>query len=80
MQQSEYVGVVASNGKSRSHLTPLDQEARAYLPTAEAAPHLGRAPQTLRKWACHELGPLRPRRVNGRLAWAVADIRRVMGV
>jgi hypothetical protein len=28
----------------------------------------------LRKWACYEDGPLHPVRVNGRLAWPVADI------
>ena len=64
----------------RDDLIPIDKEPRAHLPTAEAAAHMNRAPQTMRKWACHESGPLRPHRVNGRLAWAVADIRRVMGV
>ncbi|MFO1199035.1 MAG: DNA-binding protein [Burkholderiaceae bacterium] len=60
--------------------TPLDQEARAALPTAEAAYHLNRAPQTLRIWASAENGPLRPLKVNGRLAWPVADIRKLVGV
>ena len=58
----------------------LERETRAALPTPEAAFHLNRAQQTLRIWACHENGPLRPIRVNGRLAWAVADIRRILGV
>ena len=66
--------------KTDLKLKPLDQEARAHLPTEEAAQHLNRESQTLRKWACRESGPLRPNRINGRLAWAVADIRRVMGV
>ena len=61
-------------------LTPLEQETRAALPTREAAKHLGRAQQTLRLWACLENGPIRPRRVNGRLAWPVADIRKLLGV
>lgn len=61
-----------------SHV-PLDQEARAALPTAEAAYHLNRAEQTLRIWACRENGPLRPVRINGRLAWPVKDIRRLVG-
>ena len=47
---------------------PLDQETRSALPTAEAAFHLNRAEQTLRLWACLENGPLRPIRINGRLA------------
>lgn len=59
---------------------PLAQEARTALPTPEAAYHLNRAPQTLRLWACLENGPLRPIRINGRLAWKVEDLRRVLGV
>jgi hypothetical protein len=40
-----------------------------------------RRPQTLRGWACLETFPdgLRPIRVNGRLAWPVAGIRRALG-
>lgn len=59
---------------------PLDLETRAAVDTATAAFHLNRQPQTLRGWACHEDGPLRPVRVHGRLAWKVADLRRLMGV
>ncbi|MBV8060532.1 MAG: DNA-binding protein [Alphaproteobacteria bacterium] len=44
------------------------------LPTNEAAAVINRAPQTLRKWACLENGPIRPIRINGRLAWRVADL------
>jgi hypothetical protein len=57
---------------------PLGLETRAAVETACAAFHLSRRPQTLRGWACREDGPLRPIRVNGRLAWAVADIKRVL--
>lgn len=60
--------------------TALDQETRAALPTAEAAFHLSRAQQTLRLWAMREDGPLRPMRVNGRLAWPTSELRRVLGV
>lgn len=58
----------------------LEHETRAGLPTSEAAFHLNRAQQTLRLWAMREDGPLRPVRVNGRLSWRVADLRRVLGV
>lgn len=58
----------------------LDRETRAAIDTATAAHHLNRQPQTLRGWACHEVGPLRPIRVNGRLAWPVAELRRLLGV
>jgi len=54
-------------------------QVRSHVDTNKAAVLLGRAPQTLRKWACYEDGPLRPLRVNGRLAWAVADILRLLG-
>ena len=47
---------------------------RDTLPTNEAAAAINRAPQTLRKWACLESGPIRPIRINGRLAWRVADL------
>lgn len=50
----------------------------AVLVTRDAAAALGRSPQTLRKWACLECGPLRPIHINGRLAWKVADLLRVV--
>ena len=58
----------------------LERETRAALPTPEAAFHLSRAQQTLRLWAMREDGPLRPMRINGRLAWPVSELRRVLGV
>jgi hypothetical protein len=48
------------------------------LPTDSAAAALNRKPQTLRKWACLENGPIRPVRINGRLAWRVSDIRALL--
>lgn len=65
--------------KNTVQLTPLNQETRTALPTSEAARHLNRAQQTLRLWACYESGPIRPIRVNGRLAWPTAEIRRLLG-
>ncbi len=62
------------------HTIPLDRETRANLPTPEAAFHLNRAQQTLRIWAMRENGPLRPIRVNGRLGWPVAELRRLLQV
>ena len=46
----------------------------AVLATRDAAAALGKAPQTLRKWAALECGPVRPIRINGRLAWKVSDL------
>ena len=59
-------------------LIALEREQRSALPTAEAAAHLNRAPQTLRIWAMRESGPIQPVRINGRLAWSVNDIKRVL--
>ena len=62
-------------------ITPLAQEARATLPTAEAARHLHRTVQTLYQWSCgNRKGPIQPLRINGQLAWPVADIKRLLGV
>ena len=58
----------------------LALETRTALPTCEAAYHLNRAQQTMRLWAMREDGPLRPIRINGRLAWKTDDLRRVLGV
>lgn len=48
------------------------------LPTDEAAAVINRRPQTLRKWACLECGPIRPVRINGRLAWKVSDLQSLL--
>lgn len=59
---------------------PLESVTRPAVDTAAAAYYLNRRPQTLRMWACLENGPLRPIRINGRLAWPVSELRRVLGV
>ena len=58
--------------------TPLEQVTRPTVPTDQAAYYLNRQPQTLRAWACLENGALRPVRISGRLAWPVADIKRLL--
>lgn len=57
---------------------PLELETRPVIPTDAAAYHLNRKPQTLRVWACEENGPIRPIRINGRLAWPVSVIRALL--
>ena len=61
---------------------PLEQVNRPAVPTEQASYYLNRRPQTLRGWASAETFPdgLRPVRVNGRLAWPVDGIRRLLGV
>lgn len=64
--------------RDEAQLIPLGRETRTAIPTREAAPHLGRACQTLRIWAMNDSGPIRPVRVNGRLLWPVEGIRRLL--
>lgn len=57
---------------------PIESLTRSAVTTEEATFYLSRRPQTLRAWSCLENGPLRPIRVNSRLAWKVADIRALL--
>ena len=70
----------AEASQTAPQFTPLHLEPRAAVETACAAFHLTRQQQTLRGWACREDGPLRPLRINGRLAWKTADLRKLLGV
>lgn len=62
---------------THSESNPHDQVG-SIVPTSVAAKALNRQPQTLRKWACLECGPIRPIRINGRLAWRIADIEALL--
>lgn len=64
--------------KTLNQLPPLEQITRPMLPTEEAAYYLNRRPQTLRCWAMREDGLIRPIRINGRLAWPVAEIKALL--
>lgn len=70
----------ARAGAVAASFPPLETETRTAVPTDCAAHHLSRQPQTLRGWACRDDGPLRPMRLNGRLAWKTGDLRRLLGV
>lgn len=59
---------------------PLQEVTRPVLDTAAAAHYLNRRPQTMRGWACHEDGPIKPIRINGRLAWRTSDVKAVLGL
>ncbi len=61
---------------------PLELVTRPTVDTNAAAYYLNRRPQTLRGWAAMETWPegLRPVRINGRLGWPVAGIRRALGL
>lgn len=60
---------------------PLESVTRPTVDTAAAAYYLNRRPQTLRTWAMNSgTGPVPCIRINGRLAWPVSELRRVLGV
>ncbi len=61
-------------------LPPLEQITKPTLTTEEAAYYTNRKPQTLRAWACLENGPIRPIRINGRLAWPTNGVKKISGV
>lgn len=65
---------------AENQFPPLELVSLPTVPTEQAAHYLMRRPQTLREWSCLENGPLRPLRVNGRLAWRVSDIKAVLGM
>jgi hypothetical protein len=56
----------------------LELVTRPTVATDAAAYYLNRKPQTLRAWACLENGPIRPIRINGRLAWRVSDLKALL--
>ena len=66
--------------KAPQQFPTLESVTRPTVDTSAAAYYFNRRPQTLRAWACLENGPLRPVRINGRLAWPVAELRRVLGM
>lgn len=62
-------------------LLPLDQETRPTVGTTAAAHYLNLLPRTLHHWAMESYkSPIKPIRVNGRLHWPVAELRRLLGV
>ncbi len=50
------------------------------LTTEKASTYINRKPQTLRKWACLDNAPngIRPIKINGRLAWKVSDLQKLL--
>lgn len=65
---------------SQSVSAPLTllTDTRATVDTATAAQYLNRQTRTLHQWHCYGRGPISPVAVGGRLAWPLADIRRLM--
>jgi hypothetical protein len=78
--QSSPAVLMAALGNPSPNVPPLTHVQVPTVSTEHAAIYLNRQPQTLRKWATYGSGPLQPRRIGGRLAWSVADLRRLLGV
>ena len=72
--------VLAMQNATAEQFPPLEQISRPTVPTGQAGYYLDRAQQTMRLWAMRGDGPLRPLRINGRLAWKVSDLKRLLGV
>ena len=70
----------ASASHNQQLFPPLESVTSPTVPTDAAAFYLNRRPQTLRSWTCLGNGPIHPRRINGRLAWSVKEIKKVLGV
>lgn len=68
------------NLENDQYFPPLEHITRTAITTNEAAFYLNRKPQTLRSWACLENGPIRPFRINGRLAWPVREIKLILRI
>lgn len=58
---------------------PIEAQMNSHVGTDCASFYLARRPQTLRIWASAENGPIRPIRINKRLAWSVAEIKQLLG-
>ena len=80
MQANEHSADTRRAASEPQQFPALELVNRPTVPTEQAAYYLNRKPQTCRAWACLENGPIRPIRINGRLAWPVAGIKAVLGV
>lgn len=79
MEVSTKSASIRSAATELQKLPPLTQVNRPTVSTAEAAHYLNRRPQTLREWAMTGK-VIKPTRCNGRLAWPVSEIKRLLGV
>jgi hypothetical protein len=80
MQTEANSDTITQPSKVAKQFPPLELVTRPTVDTAAAAHYLNRSQQTMRIWACKSgNGPITPRRVGGRLAWPVAEIKGLLG-
>jgi hypothetical protein len=65
---------------SRQDYEPLERVTKPNVSTTKAAYYLDRKPDTLQRWAKNGNGPIKPLRINNRLAWPVDQLKRLLGV
>lgn len=81
MQTATHHSAEARSADYDNKFPPLELVNKPTVPTEQAAYYVSRRPQTLRSWAMKDgTGPIRPLRINSRLAWPVADLKRILGV
>ncbi len=81
MKKTSAIGDGAqSAAQAPRQFPPLETIVRPTVPTEWAAHYLNFQSQTLRLWASRGTGPIRPIRINRRLAWPVSELKRVLGV
>lgn len=80
MQANTHHSAAVRRSAHDSQFAPLAQVNKPTVTTEHAAYYLNRRPQTLRVWAMRGDGPIQPLRINGRLAWRVADLETLLGV
>ena len=67
------------NGHNQTAYPPLELVTQPNVGTAAAAHYSNRKQQTLREWASKGTGPIKPKRINGRLEWSVLELKRLAG-
>lgn len=71
----------AKRSCSSGAFAPLRDVTSPTVTTEAAAHYLNRRPQTLRVWSMGRVAsPVIPLRINGRLAWPVSDLKRLLEV
>jgi hypothetical protein len=67
--------------RSAATFPPLGEVTSPTVTTEAAAHYLNRRPQTLRIWSMGRTPcPVAPMRINGRLAWPTAALKKLLGI
>ena len=58
---------------------PLSEVTKTHAPTKDAAYYLNRSQSTLMRWQREGISEVSSLKMQGRLSWSVADIKKVLG-